>query len=74
MCGIAGFFDPRHHSTRDSYEPTLKRMGDAIAHRGPDDAATFLDAETGIGFSFRRLAILDLSENGRQPMRSVSGR
>ncbi len=74
MCGIAGFFDPKRHFSRDSYGPLLKGMGDAIAHRGPDDASAWSDAETGVGFSFRRLAILDLSETGRQPMRSVSGR
>jgi asparagine synthase (glutamine-hydrolysing) len=49
-------------------------MGMALFHRGPDDSGIFHDEETGVGFSFRRLAILDLSEQGHQPMFSVSGR
>ncbi len=73
MCGIAGFFSPGGVGA-DEGRDALKRMGDAIAHRGPDDAAVWVEAESGIGFSFRRLAILDLSENGRQPMQSAGGR
>jgi asparagine synthase (glutamine-hydrolysing) len=49
-------------------------MGAAIAHRGPDDSATFFDADAGIGFAHQRLAILDLSPLGRQPMADQSGR
>jgi asparagine synthase (glutamine-hydrolysing) len=49
-------------------------MVDPIVHRGPDDQGAWVDADRGIGFGFRRLAIIDLSEHGHQPMRSPSGR
>ncbi|MEN3352125.1 MAG: hypothetical protein V7640_283, partial [Betaproteobacteria bacterium] len=61
MCGIAGF------SGRFSSE-LLSRMDRSIAHRGPDDAGTHVDAENGIGLMHRRLAIIDLSPVGHQPM------
>lgn len=72
MCGIAGFWQ----TTRTSEHPLeiLSGMADSLAHRGPDDSGTFHDGASGIGFAFRRLAILDLSPQGRQPMRSASGR
>jgi asparagine synthase (glutamine-hydrolysing) len=47
-------------------------MGDAIRHRGPDDTDTFVENE--VGLCHRRLSIIDLSETGRQPMESASGR
>src|SRR6185295_15699327 len=50
----------------------LARMTDAIAHRGPDDAGFF--THKNAGFGFRRLAILDLSPNGHQPMTTADGR
>jgi asparagine synthase (glutamine-hydrolysing) len=49
-------------------------MGDALAHRGPDDFGTFRDDTAGLYLVFRRLAILDLSASGHQPMTSASGR
>jgi asparagine synthase (glutamine-hydrolysing) len=49
-------------------------MSDAISHRGPDDHGVWLDAAKGVALSFRRLAIVDLSEQGHQPMPSQSGR
>ena len=69
MCGIAGLVSPRR------IDPDLlKRMGDVIAHRGPDDYGTWIDTGAGVGFSHRRLAILDLSPHGQQPMHSADGR
>ena len=45
-----------------------------MAHRGPDDSGCFYDSATGVGLSFRRLSIIDLSPAGHQPMDSASGR
>ena len=72
MCGIAGFWQAK----RGNEHPVeiLDRMGAVIAHRGPDDSGTFQDNAVGIGFVFRRLAIIDLSPQGHQPMFSASGR
>jgi len=69
MCGIAGLvargrFDESH----------LRLMTDRIVHRGPDDGGFWSDAEAGIGFGHRRLAIVDLSPAGHQPMESRDGR
>ena len=70
MCGIAGFIDPRCAAAER--EPALRAMLDRIAHRGPDDSGTLLDGAVAVGH--RRLAVIDLSEHGHQPMESRSGR
>ncbi|MEM6986253.1 MAG: asparagine synthase (glutamine-hydrolyzing) [Pseudomonadota bacterium] len=67
MCGIAGYagqFD----------ETLLSNMGRAIAHRGPDGAGQYTDEQHGIGLAHTRLAIIDLSKFGHQPMLSDDGR
>ena len=63
MCGIAGIlkFDPRQHVE----EPRLRRMGVALAHRGPDGTGVMADGQ--IGLAHRRLAIIDVAA-GAQPM------
>lgn len=65
MCGIAGKirFDGAAVTTDE-----LEQMGDAIRHRGPDDVGTYLSKNRRAGLSFRRLAIIDLSSKGHQPM------
>ena len=52
----------------------LERMTAALRHRGPDDSGLWHDPAAGIGFGFRRLAIVDLSLRGHQPMHSASRR
>ena len=71
MCGIAGFMN---HDGADKAERTLNAMASAIAHRGPDDAGIWFDASQKVGLAHRRLAILELSQAGHQPMHSASGR
>lgn len=74
MCGIAGFFSPRSTDTRDHLVKLGRSMGDAIAHRGPDGEGVWVHPDLGIVLSHRRLAIVDLSPHGHQPMVSASGR
>ena len=74
MCGIAGILiaDGR---ARDANPTTIARaMADTLAHRGPDGADAWGDAEAGIGLGHRRLAVIDLTETGAQPMHSADGR
>lgn len=72
MCGVVGFLQPALR--RDTWEGVLKAMTDSLAHRGPDDHGQWVDAEAGVGLGHRRLAILDLSAQGHQPMCSKSAR
>ena len=74
MCGLAGQFCPPDSAATLADAGLLARMGDAIAHRGPDDSGVWLDRDAGIGFVHRRLAIVDLSPAGHQPMVSPAGR
>ncbi|AJP59109.1 asparagine synthase (glutamine-hydrolyzing) [Pandoraea vervacti] len=71
MCGIAGI---AYWRSMGSLIPVAERMAEKILHRGPDDGGAWADAENGIAFGHRRLAIVDLSEHGHQPMASASGR
>jgi len=68
MCGITGYLSSRDDSVEDLRRHT-RRMCDAIAHRGPDDEGLWLDAERRVVLGHRRLAIVDLSPWGHQPMR-----
>lgn len=73
MCGISGLwcFGRRDQSY---LEHKVAPMAEAIAPRGPDDSGLWCDQEAGLALSHRRLAVLDLSPAGHQPMRSSSGR
>jgi asparagine synthase (glutamine-hydrolysing) len=68
MCGVAGIFRAEGAPV-DAGE--LRAMAAALAHRGPDDEG--FHREDGIGLAHRRLAILDLSPAGRQPMSNEDG-
>ncbi len=72
MCGIAGFVSAL--PLDDTAADTVRRMTDAIRHRGPDDGDAWLDREAGVALGHRRLAIIDLTPTGHQPMASHDGR
>jgi hypothetical protein len=68
MCGIVGVY---HLNGSPVPSPLLRRMTDVVAHRGPDGDSYYIDGAVGLGH--RRLAIIDLSPAGRQPMGNVTG-
>jgi asparagine synthase (glutamine-hydrolysing) len=74
MCGIAGFFESSPSRNLDDCHQIALSMASSIAHRGPDDEGIWADAKAGVALGHRRLAILDLSEEGHQPMHSGDGR
>ncbi len=69
MCGIAGLWKPGRASAAEAVA-----MASALTHRGPDDSGTWVDEESGVALSHRRLSIIDLSAAGHQPMASPCGR
>jgi asparagine synthase (glutamine-hydrolysing) len=73
MCGIAGLF-LRRPAERAALLARARAMGDALSHRGPDGEGQWADEEAGLALAHRRLAIIDLSPGGAQPMRSACGR
>lgn len=73
MCGIAGLWSPKGLS-EDELRRSVGAMTDVIAHRGPDGGGTWVDPGAGIGLGHRRLAVIELSDAGAQPMVSNSGR
>lgn len=72
MCGIAGFLLPGEKRLNRQLDEVAIAMADRIAHRGPDDQGVWSDSAAGIALSHRRLAIIDLSPAGHQPMISQS--
>jgi asparagine synthase (glutamine-hydrolysing) len=66
MCGIAGFLDFNGNSSLEE----IKKMTDVLAHRGPDGSDYLLRNKPSyqLGFGHRRLAIIDLTDTGKQPM------
>ena len=73
MCGIAGAYE-RRAAGRDTLLRTGDGMSSCMIHRGPDDEGHFVDEQSGLVLAFRRLAIIDLSSAGHQPMESPTGR
>lgn len=70
MCGIAGFIADSPRPPGD----TIREMTRALRHRGPDDEGVWMDDSSGVVLGHRRLSIVDLSQNGHQPMISGCGR
>ncbi len=74
MCGITGFlWPPGQPQGRDAPE-VVRAMMRTIAHRGPDSQGHWCDAAAGVALGHLRLAIVDLSPTGHQPMASPTGR
>lgn len=69
MCGIAGFT-----KADDNWQKNIEAMNARMLHRGPDAGGFWKDDAGEIVLGHRRLSIIDLSENGKQPMLSHSGR
>ena len=69
MCGIAGFCNLKCDKMKN-----IEKMKERMHHRGPDAGGCYLDEKTGMTLGHRRLSIVDLSENGAQPMVSHNGR
>jgi asparagine synthase (glutamine-hydrolysing) len=74
MCGITGFWNLTKSQTNDELTSLVTGMRDIMRHRGPDDSGEWVDQKSGIALGFRRLAILDLSPTGHQPMLSADER
>ena len=74
MCGIAGLLVPPGKLDGDELSRLAARMAATVRHRGPDGDGCWSDPAAGIGLAHRRLAVVDLSARGRQPMTAVGGR
>lgn len=74
MCGISGFWNASAQTAKDELLRLSLNMASAQSHRGPDGDGHWIDEERGIALGHRRLAIIDLTETGSQPMTSPSGR
>jgi asparagine synthase (glutamine-hydrolysing) len=73
MCGIAGVF-AYSSSARPVDEGEVSRIREGMANRGPDDAGTWISEDRRMALTHRRLAIIDLSSRGHQPMATADGR
>lgn len=73
MCGITGVWCAGS-VTDERVRAWVGAMTETLLHRGPDASGCHIDAGSGLGLGHRRLSILDLSEQGSQPMASASGR
>ena len=71
MCGIVGF---RASGCFLGMKENLPEAVSSLSHRGPDDAGLFFDPKRGVGFGHRRLSIIDLSREARQPLVSDDGK
>jgi asparagine synthase (glutamine-hydrolysing) len=74
MCGIAGMVDWRAATSADALRSIGEAMIETVRHRGPDAGEVWVEAEGGVALGQRRLAIIDLSPGGAQPMHSADRR
>lgn len=69
MCGIVGFCNLKGNQSKN-----IERMKERMYHRGPDAGGSYFSEDGSVVLGHRRLSIVDLSDNGAQPMKSHSGR
>lgn len=74
MCGIAGFLNGSPAAGQSDMSAVATRMANTMVSRGPNDSGAWIDRENGIGLAHRRLAVIDLSASGHQPICSSDGR
>lgn len=74
MCGFTGFLDEARDKDRRELKALVGTMTQTLRHRGPDDEGLWADPDSGAALGHRRLAVIDLSPQGRQPMASADGR
>jgi asparagine synthase (glutamine-hydrolysing) len=74
MCGIAGLLDPARAGDASGLAAAAAAMARPLRHRGPDGDGAWVDAAHGLALGHTRLAVVDLSPAGRQPMLSADGR
>ncbi len=72
MCGLVGFWNFKADTSKTELLAISQKMGKPISHRGPDSEGAWCDERSGLSFAHLRLAIVDLSEAGHQPMVSRS--
>lgn len=68
MCGFTGFIDSHQSFDTDKMQAVIKKMTRELIHRGPDDEGYWCDQKKQLAFGFRRLAIIETSKIGHQPM------
>ena len=73
MCGLAGAWEPGGHRDVDELRRIARGIAALVESRGPDDSGEWTDPDAGITLGHRRLAVIDLSPGGRQPMVSAGG-
>lgn len=74
MCGITGYVEFSRKFSAQKHRDVVTSMADRMHHRGPDSGGIWIDEARGVALGHRRLAIVDLTEEGHQPMKSADGR
>ena len=74
MCGLVGYVGVSARFTPSEIAERIAAMTESLTHRGPDSKGTWIDAAAGVALGHARLAVIDLSAAGHQPMISADGR